>query len=99
MAYASAEKKRLADLTRRQRNKDYVDELRANTPCADCLQSFPPYCMDFDHTGDDKSANVMDLVFVPVSLVKLEAEIAKTTLVCAVCHRIRTQLRKAQPAR
>lgn len=95
MAYSSPEKKRASQQARVQRNKHYVDELRASTRCADCLQFFPPYCMDFDHLGN-KAANVLDLVFVPVSLETLKAEIAKTALVCSNCHRMRTHNRRQE---
>jgi hypothetical protein len=48
--------------------------------------------MDFDHTGD-KVANIAVLIRKPVSRKKLDAEIVKCEIVCACCHRLRTQAR------
>lgn len=61
-------------------------------PCVDCGDTFPPECMDFDHVRGEKVANVGSLT--TFSNVKLMAEIAKCDLVCANCHRIRTQARR-----
>jgi hypothetical protein len=47
--------------------------------------------MDFDHVGEDKTANVCRLMNHGWQTIL--AEIAKCELVCANCHRIRTQKR------
>lgn len=61
-------------------------------PCADCGQSFPPVAMDFDHKpGEIKSFQVGDSM--SRSKETLLAEIAKCELVCANCHRVRTNER------
>lgn len=60
-----------------------------DAPCADCGGRFPPYCMDFDHVRGEKRANVAQLMCY--SLKAILAEIAKCDLVCANCHRIRTE--------
>jgi len=63
------------------------------TPCADCGNTYPPVAMDFDHTGTDKLWDVSRRIG-RVSDATLLAEIAKCDVVCAVCHRIRTQGRR-----
>lgn len=60
-----------------------------SVPCADCNATFPPYVMDFDHVGDDKLINVS--MAVKVGRRRLLAEVAKCEVVCANCHRQRTQ--------
>ena len=76
----------------RQSNVRKLHEYKEAHPCADCGNHFPAVCMDFDHTGSDKEANVADLV-TRRSWERLQEELAKCELVCANCHRIRTALR------
>ena len=79
----------------RKRNRDFVRQIKSVTPCADCRASYPPYVMQFDHLGQDKDRDVAALVASPVSLARLEAEIAKCEVVCANCHAERTHQRRA----
>ena len=51
--------------------------------------------MQFDHLGQDKDRDVAALVLSPVSLARLETEIAKCEVVCANCHAERTHQRRA----
>lgn len=67
-----------------------VDTLKAQ-PCGDCGESFPSCCMDFDHTSEKLRGVGQMLSYRPA---KLLAEINKCDLVCACCHRIRTQDRR-----
>lgn len=87
---ASIKKQREAG---RQRAKDFVLGLKADTPCADCGQTFDPVCMDFDHISDDKTDNVGTLVSRGVSVKRIQDEVEKCELVCANCHRVRTSER------
>lgn len=68
--------------------RQLLRELKA-VPCADCNGSFPSYVMDFDHVGDDKLINVS--MAVKLGRRRLLAEVAKCEVVCANCHRQRTQ--------
>ena len=77
---------------RRERGKDYVDELK-RVPCADCGVEYPPYVMDFDHIRGEKTVNLARLRNSRLAWAKLLAEIEKCEVVCANCHRIRTRLR------
>jgi 5-methylcytosine-specific restriction endonuclease McrA len=74
----------------RKRNLDYITELKATTPCADCGNMFHPAAMDFDHLGDKK----FTISGADVALKTLMDEIAKCEIVCSNCHRIRTWLRR-----
>lgn len=78
-----------------QENIERVNTLKATIPCKDCGQKFPPVCMDFDHLRD-KFKQVSTLVYSGVDWEVIADEIAKCEIVCANCHRIRTQLRKVK---
>lgn len=73
---------------------DIVNRYKDN-PCTDCGNKYPPYAMDFDHLFD-KSFNIGNAR--GFNIEKLEREIEKCELVCAVCHRIRTYDRMHQAA-
>lgn len=61
-------------------------------PCADCNRLFPAVCMDFDHRESSlKAHNIGGLKSRRQDI--LLAEIAKCDVVCACCHRLRTQNR------
>lgn len=63
-----------------------------NVPCADCGRQWPPVCMDFDHRPEHgKAHNVGELKSRRKEI--LHAEIAKCDVVCACCHRLRTEKR------
>lgn len=76
-----------------ERNRDFINQLKAQTPCADCGRSFHPIAMDFDHLSD-KSRNISEMVILKMSLSSLKEEIAKCEIVCACCHRVRTYNRQ-----
>ena len=64
---------------------------KKDKPCVDCNIKYPPCVMDFDHMqGKDFSVGLGS------SLAKwrVEAEIEKCELVCANCHRLRTEKRR-----
>jgi len=68
-----------------------ITALKAVTPCADCGGIFPAVCMDFDHMRD-KTGEISQLVKAG-GWPRIQAEIDKCEIVCANCHRIRTQKR------
>src|SRR5262245_1397243 len=80
---------------RQQGTLDLLRELR-DQPCSDCRGTFAPHQMDFDHReGALKQFNLTAgrAALKPTSV--LLAEVAKCDIVCANCHRIRTQRRHA----
>ncbi len=61
-------------------------------PCRDCGLRFEPHQMDFDHRDPaTKSFNVTTGRAMLMATAKLLAEVDKCDIVCANCHRIRTQ--------
>jgi len=75
----------------RRRDREWFISLK-NKPCVDCGRSFPACCMDFDHIDGNKQFSVGKGLFG--SKTKLLIEISKCELVCANCHRIRTEQRR-----
>lgn len=74
---------------------EFLRELRAR-PCAECGTVLAPHQMDFDHRdGTDKAFRLTSggAMLRPVSAIIAEA--AKCDVVCANCHRLRTQRRQA----
>ena len=77
---------------RRRRLMKYVDDLKSQTPCADCGARYPSYVMDFDHRDGTQK---VDTICRGVRIrgwgpKRLDAEIRKCEIVCANCHRERT---------
>ncbi len=66
-------------------------------PCMDCNGVFPFIAMDFDHRPEEKKefniGRFGQYTATPERLSKLMKEVSKCDLVCANCHRIRTQER------
>jgi hypothetical protein len=61
-------------------------------PCKDCGRTFEPHQMDFDHRDPaTKSFRVTTGRAMLMATAKLLAEVAKCDVVCANCHRLRTQ--------
>lgn len=73
--------------------REWVQEYKRTTPCADCGQCFHPIAMDFDHVGD-KVAGISQMLRVGYTAQQIRGEIAKCELVCANCHRVRTMNRR-----
>lgn len=91
-SHARHRKEDLARQLERQRvNREAVNKLKA-FPCQDCENSFPSYVMDFDHVRGEKLGNVSSMCNNrPLTMIMKEIE--KCDLVCANCHRERTQKR------
>jgi hypothetical protein len=70
-------------------------------PCTDCGGRFEPHQMDFDHREpDSKSFHLLTGRAMLMSTKRLMAEVEKCDVVCANCHRLRTQARRlAQPSK
>lgn len=74
--------------------KALIDQLKS-APCMDCGGQFKACQMDFDHKGE-KVDSVARLHSNGASLEAIKTEIAKCDLVCANCHRVRTQARRPE---
>lgn len=88
-----AYKRRAAERTAEMRQ--YVREIKASTPCADCRVQYPFYVMQFDHARGAKVASI-NLMAARGNQERLDAEIAKCDVVCANCHAVRTFKRAAE---
>ena len=74
--------------------KNWMIELKSK-PCQDCNTKFSVCCMDFDHRiGEKKTYNIGSMFAHHYSRELIEKELKKCDLVCANCHRIRTQKRR-----
>jgi hypothetical protein len=64
-----------------------------NRPCADCGGRHPTCVMDLDHVRGPKEFKVSEAVqrAYGLTLKRVRTEIGKCNVVCANCHRIRTE--------
>lgn len=83
---------RLAGKRRKNRVRKFIYDYKLGKPCHDCGRIFPPHVMDFDHVNG-KSLNLSLAYQRQWSEERITEEINKCDLVCANCHRIRTQNR------
>lgn len=83
----------------RQLNKQRIEDnyrllwRLKSVPCADCHETFHPICMDFDHR-ENKVIDVSKAACNGLSQETILKEAAKCDIVCANCHRIRTEMRR-----
>lgn len=82
-----------ADVRNKNKRQSLIREAKS-VPCPDCGGMFPPCCMDFDHVRGEKKFNISVNMYSR-SFAALLEEIAKCDVVCANCHRIRTERRRA----
>jgi len=59
-------------------------------PCTDCHKRYPSFVMDFDHVGT-KTRNLAHTS--SFSSTRIKSEASQCEVVCANCHRLRTNLR------
>lgn len=82
-------------LSRREQLRKFVEGRKAERPCMDCGYYFDTVCMDFDHRNPAvKLFTISQGVNKCVTLEVLEEELDKCDLVCANCHRLRTQAQR-----
>ena len=86
--YANKEKYLEKNRMRRQVIRQYVNDIKASSPCKDCGVSYPYYVMDFDHIGE--KSNIVSQLVKTNNLSALKQEVEKCELVCSNCHRVRT---------
>jgi len=90
---------RYAAYSKKNKNKtlEYIKELK-NRPCTDCNKTFVHVAMDFDHLDRSQKTHAISGLYARhASKEKIDAEVAKCELVCAVCHRIREFNRQIRP--
>jgi len=74
-------------------SKNVIDKIKSDAKCADCKMNFPSVAMDFDHVNG-KNKNIACMVSQGYKLDLILEEIKLCEIVCACCHRVRTQERK-----
>jgi hypothetical protein len=78
--------------------KRVIQEAKSGKPCTDCGESHPYWAMDFDHLDPTtKSFEIARANSKCTSVERLLEEIAKCELVCALCHRYRTNGMRRRP--
>src|SRR5699024_8503412 len=87
----SSNKKYYLDRNRELRasNREKYRKTKEGKPCARCGGLFPQVCMDYDHI-DPKSKRLCVAQMMGYSWNAIQKEIDKCELVCANCHRIKT---------
>lgn len=78
---------------RSDRNKIYIDKIKAERGCVDCGET-NPVVLDFDHVRGEKVKCVSDMARQSYGLKTIQAEIDKCEVRCANCHRIVTDQRR-----
>ena len=74
--------------------RDIINSLKIGKGCVDCGDTYAPHCMDFDHVRGEKHYSVSQMLGNGFRLETILDEIKKCDLVCANCHRIRTDKKK-----
>lgn len=77
----------------RKRLRVLVTQLKRR-PCSDCLQTYNPWQMDFDHLPGHLKKDAISRLVSTGSFNAIKAELLKCELVCANCHRERTYRRR-----
>jgi hypothetical protein len=75
------------------KKQEYVKQAKS-VPCFDCEIQYPYYVMEFDHLPEFVKISHVSKLVASGSMPSLLEEIAKCEVVCANCHRERTQQRK-----
>lgn len=76
---------------------EVLDQLRSQ-PCADCGGRFAQCAMDFDHRDPGAKTMRVPAMVGRAGIRRILAEAAKCDIVCANCHRLRTFVRRSEPA-
>lgn len=75
----------------RKANLKRIQDYKVAQGCADCGYNSHPAALDFDHLGEKLYAVSMMRSYSWQSIMR---EVAKCEVVCANCHRIRTDNRR-----
>ena len=77
---------------RQQRKEEIVQQFGGK--CHDCKQRFPNCVFDFDNVEPDKPGHVSISRLLLSKPSRLKEELKRCEMVCANCHRIRTDSRR-----
>jgi hypothetical protein len=76
---------------RQQEHRDRLRAIKLERGCADCGYNAHACALDFDHVRGEKFMGVARMI--GRTWATIEAEVAKCDVVCANCHRVRTEER------
>ena len=79
--------------TQRQKNKEYVAEVKEVSKCIDCGED-NPVVLDFDHVRGEKTSSISDMMRGAYGLETLKKEMNKCEVRCSNCHRVATHKRR-----
>lgn len=91
----TSKNKRSTTLHHLQRHHQRMADLKS-APCMDCGDHFPSVAMDYDHVRGVKFRMISTMA--NYSWERVLNEVSKCDLVCANCHRLRTQARRVEAA-
>lgn len=77
-------RQRLID--RRNQNRNYVNNIKANSQCVYCGEGHIA-CLDFHHKDSSLKEEVISRAVVDWTLERLKTELDKCEIVCSNCHR------------
>lgn len=79
----------------RRKKRDLIADVKTSIGCTDCGYDTHPDALQFDHLPKyDKSFNVSRMISWDLDIGLILEEIAKTEVVCANCHAVRTATRR-----
>lgn len=78
---------------RRTEIRAWIGAIKEEKGCADCKVKYPYFVLDFDHVSGSKMTGIAQMANWDTK-EDILAEIEKCDVVCANCHRARTQARK-----
>lgn len=87
---------KVANAEKKKKFFEFIDSFK-DLPCTDCSRCWPPEAMDFDHLPQFEKEYGISRMWHKSEEEILE-EVKKCELVCACCHRIRTQQRNTRIA-
>jgi hypothetical protein len=82
-----------AALRKRAYRYDYLSKLKCQKGCADCGYNLHAVALDFDHREDEEKLFTIACAMLN-NWDQILAEVDKCDVVCANCHRVRTQMRR-----
>lgn len=78
---------------RRTEIRSLTAKIKEESGCIDCKQKYPYFVLEFDHVRGKKVGSISQMVSWN-TIEEIYKEIEKCDIVCANCHRFRTQNRR-----
>jgi len=80
---------------RRTEIRNMLAKIKEDAGCADCKNQYPYFVLDFDHVRGKKIDSISKMVMWN-TIEEIYEEIKKCDIVCANCHRFRTEKRRVR---